>query len=410
MSRNAKRQSLADTRVLKPYGRARLAVRSACLVGAVVLLWPGLAAASLSVLVPALSPFVALAVLVAARTLPVAALVALVVGAAALVRRRFFCRSVCPVGLCLDGAGKLGRCWGRAPRPGVLWGQWIVLLTLGSACLGWPLLLWLDPLAIFAGVFDLSTRPVAAGAWLAATAFAVVFVLSVVWPNVWCGRICPLGAFQDLLHQAPRRLRAAVGRRDDTHQGADMGGLSRRAVLGVAAGAGSAGMLKLVRGQPRPVLRPPGARDESDFVGLCTRCGNCLRACPSGIIRRDPGQNGWASLLTPVLCFHDDYCREDCTRCTQVCPTGALARLLPADKTQMRLGLPRVDMDVCLLADDRECSACARWCPYDAIRYEFCETTYTLTPQIDAQKCTGCGACEAACPTTPNKAIVVCPA
>jgi MauM/NapG family ferredoxin protein len=168
-------------------------------------------------------------------------------------------------------------------------------------------------------------------------------------------------------------------------------------------------VVKLVRGKPRPVLRPPGACDESDFVGLCIRCGNCLRACPSGIVQRDLGQNGWASLLTPVLNFRDDYCREDCTRCTQVCPTGALARVLPEKKTQMRLGLPRVDMDICLLADDRECSACARWCPYDAIRYEFCETTYTLTPQIDSKKCTGCGACEAACPTKRKKAIVVFP-
>ena len=52
----------------------------------------------------------------------------------------------------------------------------------------------------------------------------------------------------------------------------------------------------------------------------------------------------------------------------------------------------------------------ARRCPHDVIRYEFCETTYTLTPQIDPGKCTGCGTCGAACPTTPEQAIVVCPA
>jgi ferredoxin len=37
------------------------------------------------------------------------------------------------------------------------------------------------------------------------------------------------------------------------------------------------------------------------------------------------------------------------------------------------------------------------------------ESEYALAPQIDPQKCTGCGACEAVCPTKPKKAIVVVP-
>jgi len=45
-----------------------------------------------------------------------------------------------------------------------------------------------------------------------------------------------------------------------------------------------------------------------------------------------------------------------------------------------------------------------------ASRCVFSQAPYTLTPQIDLQKCTGCGACEAACPTVPAKAIVILPA
>ena len=112
-------------------------------------------------------------------------------------------------------------------------------------------------------------------------------------------------------------------------------------------------------------------------------------------------------MLTPVLAFRNDYCREDCTRCTEVCPSGAIGRLSVQDKGSIRIGLPRVDMAVCLLGNDRECSACARWCPYGAVRYVFSDAQYTLEPQIDPNKCTGCGACEAACPTKPHKAIVV---
>lgn len=410
MSPDATRRSPADARASTMRRHVRPVVRGACLAGAVWLLLPVLVGGPLSIIVPALSPFVAVATLLATRSVHAAALIGLAVGAAALVRRRPFCRWACPMGLCMDGAGRLGRRLGRRPYAGPALGPWLLALTLGGACLGYPLLLWLDPLAVFAGAFDLSWRSPGPGAWLAATAFIALFALSVVWPGAWCGRTCPLGAFQDALHQAPRSARAAIGDRDSARKATHASGLSRRAILGMAAGAGSAGVLKLAGGRLQRPLRPPGALDESRFAGVCTRCGNCVRACPAGIIGRDLGQGGWASLLTPVLSFRHDYCREDCTRCTQVCPSGAIERLRGDDKAKMRLGLPRVDMNVCLLAEDRECSACARNCPYDAIRYVFSEARYTLSPLIDATKCTGCGACEAACPTAPKKAIVILPA
>jgi formate hydrogenlyase subunit 6/NADH:ubiquinone oxidoreductase subunit I len=115
------------------------------------------------------------------------------------------------------------------------------------------------------------------------------------------------------------------------------------------------------------------------------------------------------SLLTPILGFKSDYCREGCTACTRVCPSGALKRLVVDDKAKVPLGLPTVDMSVCLLGDERECSECKRWCPHEAIRYVFSEAEYTLVPVIDATTCTGCGACEMACPVKPKKAIVVAP-
>jgi len=407
---DATRRSSAQTATLSTRRRAQPLVRGACLAGAALLLWPAATGTSLSILVPALSPFVAVAALLTTGAFHTATLVGLAVGVVAIVRGRLFCRWVCPAGLCLDGASRLGRCLGRRPYQGASVGRWLVLLTLGGACLGYPFLLWLDPLALFAGVFDLSVRGIQSGAWLSATAFVAVFALSVVWPNAWCGSACPLGAFQDVLYRTPRSVRTVLAHRGSVQRARDVSRLSRRAILGVTAGASLAGIAKLVRGQLHPPLRPPGARDESGFLGVCIRCGNCVRACPSGIIRRDTGQNGWASLLTPILSFRDDYCREDCVRCMHVCPSGALEPLLLEDKTRMQIGLPRMDMNVCLLAEDRECSACARACPYDAIRYVFSEAQYTLSPQIDAKRCTGCGACEAACPTTPKKAIIVLPA
>jgi len=108
-------------------------------------------------------------------------------------------------------------------------------------------------------------------------------------------------------------------------------------------------------------------------------------------------------LLTPAVHFDDEYCREDCVRCMEVCPSGALQLV---EKTQVRIGLPRVDMDVCFAGQDHECSVCRNRCPYDAISVVFAEADYSMTPTVDPDKCTGCGACEVACPV---KAIVVFP-
>lgn len=383
-------------------------VRGLCLIGAVAILWSA-STTRWPAFVPALSPFVAAASLLVTRTIQAAIWIGLVVGCVVLVRPRWFCRWICPLGHCAEGSSRLGQRLGRRSARFFPVGQWIVWLTLGGALVGWPLLLWLDPLALFGSLFGLTTLPHIPTVWLAAIPALIVLVVSLIWPHLWCGRLCPLGGLQEILSQLARRGRHLL-RRDEQPPSTNQSGLplARRAVLGVAVGAVSATVLRRTD-TAAPSLRPPGAVASPEFLGLCVRCGNCLRACPTHIIEPDLGGHGLASLLSPVLKFDKGYCREDCAACTTVCPSGALKRLSLDEKPRVRLGLPTVDMNVCLLGADRECAECRRWCPYGAIRYVFSEIDYALRPEIDAEKCNGCGACQRACPTTPKKAIVVVP-
>lgn len=386
----------------------RLLVRVVCLVAAVAALWPVAPSVNSSGWVDSLSPFVAVSSVIARRAFHALAWLGLAVGAAVFTRHRLFCRWICPVGLCADGTSWVGRRLKRRPMRGPLTGRWIVWVTFGGALLGYPFLLWLDPLAVFAGAISAMKEHSNVTMLLPVTGLVVVAILSLMWPGSWCGIMCPLGALQDLLSAVRRFVMGRRRRKSDAERASRVDSrVTRRAVLGLGIGATCAWATKPARAKRPGVLRPPGARGEDEFVGLCTRCGNCVGACPSGIIERDMGQSGWTGFLTPVLTFEKDYCREDCVRCMQVCPSGALGRLSLDEKAGMKLGLPVVDMNLCLLGEDRDCSACKRWCPYDAIRYVFSETEYALKPQIDIEKCTGCGACEAACPTKPRKAIVV---
>lgn len=396
--------AIAEERPLRSQ-RLRWIARALVLAAAVALLAPPLGRSRLAAMVPGASPFVAVASALAAHTLEATTAVGLACAAIAIFRRRWFCRWVCPTGLCADAASRLGRRCGRnCPQlPAV--GVWIALITLGGACLGYPVFLWLDPLAMLAAPFNLGTRDLGWLPWISAAGMLAVLGISLQWSGVWCLRLCPLGGLQELLNQVRRALlterKPAAG--GDAHPAS----VARRAVLGSMIGLAGAWLARTAGIANRRPLRPPGALEELKFVGLCVRCGNCLRACPSRVLVADSGEHGLAGLLTPRIRFDSDYCREDCTACMDVCPSGAIERHPLSEKPELRIGLAGVDMNVCLLGEDHECSVCARACPFEAISYVFSKAEYILIPRIDPKRCPGCGACEVACPTAPVKAITV---
>ena len=402
-----------DFQQTAPRTRLRWLTRIATLLLCVVLLYlPGRAQAW-SVVVPAISPLATAALVLATWTLPAFALPAVAIVLLVVWRRRWFCQWVCPTGCCADGATWLGRRVGRRARHVPAFGRVVAALILTGAGLGYPVLLWLDPLALFSGTMGGWTSH---GGWAPSwggLGLLLVMLVSLLWPHVWCARLCPLGGLQEVLAQFAQWVAGcarhwfehpAGGRAEPTTSI-----FPRRVFLGSTIGATWA--YGLARGRftgPRP-LRPPGAADERRFSSLCVRCGNCVRVCPTGIIQADSLEHGVGGWLAPVITFDTDYCLESCEKCTAVCPSGAIAPVPLAGKSQAVIGVPQIDMTVCLLGADRECAICRNRCPYGAIRFVFDEIQYTLTPQVDLSRCPGCGACQVACPTQPKKAIVVSP-
>jgi MauM/NapG family ferredoxin protein len=362
------------------------------------------------VIITAASPFVTLSSLLATRTIHWFSWLGIVVLLIVAWRQRWFCRWVCPLGVCADQASWLGRRWGRGRGHWPVVGQWIALLTLIGAAVGYPLLLWLDPLALLSASFSALSAPQTPIAWWFLSGVGAVLLLSLIWPNVWCAKLCPLGGLQDATAAVSAMTVSVIdrrGRRDTPPMRGTPGGIRRRTMLGAIFGVVWASATLRHRRRATGPLRPPGAAKEETFTGLCIRCGNCSRACPTEIITHETGQHGLAGVLTPMIVFQDDYCVETCNQCTVVCPSGALQPVPLEDKIKATMGIAVVDMDVCLLGDDRECSICRNRCPFEAIRLDFSEEFYTLTPVIDPDRCPGCGACQVACPTKPEKAIVV---
>jgi len=361
---------------------------------AVALAWPVV----LGYLLPALSPHIAAGAALARRVLGLGAFLSVPVLALILLRRRGFCRWLCPTGRVLELCSHVrpraqARAWGRVPFVG----QWLAAATFAGAAVGLPLFLWTDPLAIFAGALGALRHPAGAAAAASAAAMLLLVGASLLLPGLWCARLCPLGGVQEAL----ATLRGPAPRDEagtESSQARPRRRLARRAALGAGCGfSGALALGRLLRARPKP-LRPPGAADEATLRGLCLRCGNCVRVCPSGIVRQDLRLADPTGLLTPVLRFDGDYCREECRACGLSCPSGAIERLPLAEKNRRLIGTAHIDLAGCLLTQEKECGHCIPACPYAAIEERFSEATWTASVRLDAARCNGCGACLRVCP------------
>ncbi len=152
-------------------------------------------------------------------------------------------------------------------------------------------------------------------------------------------------------------------------------------------------------------LTPPGSRSVKHFYRHCTGCQLCVAECPNNVLRPS---GRLEHLMQPEMSYEKGYCRPECTRCSQLCPTGAIGRITREEKTAYHVGTARVDRGTCLFATGgAHCGKCAQVCPTGAISLvEDPDTGYTV-PVVAEQICIGCGACEHLCPVRPVSAITV---
>ena len=130
--------------------------------------------------------------------------------------------------------------------------------------------------------------------------------------------------------------------------------------------------------------RPPWATTQ--FLDCCTRCGDCVRACPTQIIKI--GEGGFPTV---------DFANGECTFCGDCATLCQPKALIKTDATPW--SLKSIISDSCLAERGVECRICGEACDERAIHFELAVGKVAY-PKINAEQCTGCGACLAPCPTS----------
>ena len=155
-------------------------------------------------------------------------------------------------------------------------------------------------------------------------------------------------------------------------------------------------------------LTPPGSLSFQNLATRCTGCQLCVSECPNQVLRPS---SDLMHLMQPTMSYDHGYCRPECTRCSEVCPAGAIQKIDKEEKTAIQIGHAVWIKRNCVpITDGVECGNCARHCPSGAIEMvplDENDEESPMVPAINEAACIGCGACEYVCPARPFSAIYV---
>ena len=153
---------------------------------------------------------------------------------------------------------------------------------------------------------------------------------------------------------------------------------------------------------------PAGALSLKNFSDHCTACQLCVSVCPNQVLRPS---TSLMTLMQPEMSYERGYCRPECTKCSDVCPAGAIRPISREEKSSIQIGHAVVCLDNCVVnTDEVSCGNCARHCPAGAIsmvRKNPDDPKSLRIPTVNEERCIGCGACENLCPARPFTAIHV---
>lgn len=152
---------------------------------------------------------------------------------------------------------------------------------------------------------------------------------------------------------------------------------------------------------------PPGALSLRNLDKHCVGCQLCISVCPNDVLRPSDKLDNF---MHPVISYERGYCRPECTKCSEVCPTLSIRKIDVAGKSSVQIGHAVWIKENCLAASEGvECDNCHVHCPVGAISMveNVGNSSGPKIPVVNTARCIGCGACEYLCPARPFSALYV---